>query len=239
MEGQPMSQLTPADLDRDAVAYYQTWQPDHFLEDRIQLQGYSRYERWLRGRVLQLGYGTGTMARLVARDHDLVVVEGSPLLRAHCEADGIPCAGSMFEDFHPEVRFDTVLAGHVLEHVDDPVAVVRRVAGWLRPGGVGVIVVPNADSLHRQLGEAMGCGSRYTLSPRDHLVGHQRVYDVRSLRVDVEEAGLEVLETGGFFVKSVPNAAMLSYPPELIDGLCAMVWPAWECANIFVVARAV
>lgn len=231
--------LTPDDLDRDARAYYQTWQPDHFLEDRVQIQGYARYERWLTGRVLQLGYGPGTMARLIAREHDLTVIEGSPLLAAHCRADGIAVAETMFEDARYGRDFDSVLAGHVLEHVDDGPTVARMVAGWLRPGGHAVFVVPNADSIHRQLGEAMGFGSRYTLSPRDHLVGHQRVYDIRSLRADITSAGLHVVEDGGFFLKSLPNAALLGLSTELIDGLCAMEWPAWECANIFCVAMAV
>jgi SAM-dependent methyltransferase len=237
MEEEPMGEqrVTPDVLDAHARDYYQTWQPDHFLEDRVQIQGFATYAEWLSGRVLQLGYGTGTMARLLARDHDLTVIEGSPLLAAHCRADGIPVAESMFEDARWGPDWDTVLAGHVLEHVDDPVTVIRMVAGWLRPGGAAVFVVPNADSLHRLLGEAMGFGSRFDLSPRDALVGHRRVYDLSSLRRDVAVGGLEVVEAFGFFVKSVPNAAMLGYPTELIDGLCALSWPAGQCANIGVV----
>jgi 2-polyprenyl-3-methyl-5-hydroxy-6-metoxy-1,4-benzoquinol methylase len=206
-------------LDTDAESYYFKTgdHPDLWIEDRVQRQGLRTYEKWLTGRILQLGYGTGTMARLIARDHDLSVIEGSTLLARHCRADGVPCWESMFEDWEPMVnaqRFDTALAGHVLEHVDEPIAVARMISGWLTRQGIAVFVVPNADSLHRRLGEVMGFGSRFDLSPRDRLVGHQRVFTLDGLCEVVDAAGFNIVDMGGFFVKSVPNAAMLSYPTE-------------------------
>jgi SAM-dependent methyltransferase len=44
-------------------------------------------------------------------------------------------------------RFDVVTAFHVLEHVPDPVAVIRRILEWLAPGGLAIIEVPNAGGL--------------------------------------------------------------------------------------------
>jgi SAM-dependent methyltransferase len=44
-------------------------------------------------------------------------------------------------------RFDVVTAFHVLEHVPDPVAVIRRALAWLAPGGLLIIEVPNAGGL--------------------------------------------------------------------------------------------
>lgn len=44
-------------------------------------------------------------------------------------------------------RFDVVTAYHVLEHVPDPVAVIRRTLAWLAPGGLLIIEVPNAGGL--------------------------------------------------------------------------------------------
>jgi SAM-dependent methyltransferase len=43
--------------------------------------------------------------------------------------------------------FDVVTAFHVLEHVVDPVAVVRRMLEWLAPGGLLIVEVPNAGGL--------------------------------------------------------------------------------------------
>jgi SAM-dependent methyltransferase len=48
-------------------------------------------------------------------------------------------------------RFDVVTALHVLEHVPDPVRLVRRMVEWLAPGGLLIIEVPNAAGLGARL----------------------------------------------------------------------------------------
>src|SRR5256886_14369618 len=47
--------------------------------------------------------------------------------------------------------FDVVTAFHVLEHVPDPVAVVRRMLEWLAAEGLVIIEVPNAGGLGARL----------------------------------------------------------------------------------------
>jgi SAM-dependent methyltransferase len=42
--------------------------------------------------------------------------------------------------------FDVITCFDVLEHVFDPVVVLRRVAEWLKPGGIFYVLVPNIDS---------------------------------------------------------------------------------------------
>ena len=36
----------------------------------------------------------------------------------------------MFEDYTPPERFDCVIASFILEHVADPVALLKRIHGW-------------------------------------------------------------------------------------------------------------
>jgi SAM-dependent methyltransferase len=47
---------------------------------------------------------------------------------------------------------DAVTAWHVLEHLADPGGALRRIAGWLAPGGVLVLGVPNLASLQARIG---------------------------------------------------------------------------------------
>ena len=78
-----------------------------------------------------------------------------------------------------------------------------------------------------------------TLGARDRLVGHQRVYSLKTLEEDVLKAGLEVTETNGFFLKVLPNSMMLQYSNELISALnnISPSLPKNILANIGLVAQ--
>lgn len=195
------------------------------------------------GRVLEMGVGTGQMTRaLRALGVPIEVVEGSPVLadRARTDCRGLVVHDAMFETFAPDEPYDAVLALHVVEHVDDPRALLAHVAGWLRPGGRVVVVVPNAESLHRRLAVRMGLQEALdSLSPRDHLVGHQRVYTLDGLRADVESAGLTCVAEHGWFLKTLPNAMMLDWPAELLVALneISVELDPRQLANIMLVAE--
>jgi SAM-dependent methyltransferase len=55
--------------------------------------------------------------------------------------------GDFLQSPYAESSFDSVVLWHVLEHVPDPVAAIRRARQVLRPGGLLVIAVPNFESL--------------------------------------------------------------------------------------------
>lgn len=175
------------------------------------------------GRVLELGYGMGRTTReLRRRGIDLEVLEGSPLLAAEArraQPDLLVHEG-LFETWSPAAPYDAILAPHVLEHVEDPRTLLRRLRDWLVPGGRLVAVVPNAESLHRRLAVRMGLQPALdTLSPRDRLVGHRRVYALDGLRADVEAAGLVCRDELGWFLKTLPNGLMLDFPRPLLEAL--------------------
>jgi len=49
------------------------------------------------------------------------------------------------DDFEIEEKFDVITLFHVLEHFDDPRAVLKQLKSMLAKGGIIVIEVPNAD----------------------------------------------------------------------------------------------
>jgi 2-polyprenyl-3-methyl-5-hydroxy-6-metoxy-1,4-benzoquinol methylase len=57
---------------------------------------------------------------------------------------------------HLDAQFDAVFAIHVLEHLDDPVAVLKRCREWLAPEGRLFLAVPNAYAASRQIACGMG-----------------------------------------------------------------------------------
>lgn len=157
---------------------------------------------------LELGPAEGQMTRFLL-DHfeRLTVVEGAAkLLEMIPDAPRLVKVCSLFEDFEPERRFDTVVMEHILEHVEDPAELLRRVGGWLAPGGRILAGVPNGHSIHRLAAVKMGLlADPCELNPRDHALGHRRVYTPETLRADVEAAGLRIHEMGGVFFKPLSN----------------------------------
>jgi 2-polyprenyl-3-methyl-5-hydroxy-6-metoxy-1,4-benzoquinol methylase len=178
-------------------------------------------------RVLQLGYGEGVIAEgLVSSNCEMHIVEGADHLasaaRAKIGSDAI-IHMSLFEAFSPESPFDCIVATNILEHVQDPVVVLQRAYDWLLPGGRVLVTVPNAESLHRRLAVELGIQSSiYDLSPRDHLVGHLRVYDVNSLITDCQTAGFHVVEKRGFVLKILSNSQQDSLDAKLIQAMHAI-----------------
>jgi SAM-dependent methyltransferase len=215
--------LSPTDLDRYAETYYLSDPADDIdIEERAQRHSVPLILHAVEGcdRVLEMGVGTGLITgELRARRAGIEVLEGSPLLadQAGAAHPGLVVHRGLFETFAPAEPFDAVLALHVLEHVDTPGPLLARIASWLRPGG-----------LHPRLAD---------LSPRDRLVGHQRVYDLDGLHAEVADS-FEVRAEFGYFLKPLANAQMLDWDAAVLDGLCVMSseLPARLLANIGVVA---
>jgi len=193
----------------------------------ITLQKYDFYvlRSYLKGpAVLEMGCGRGETTRmLVELFPNLHVVDASRRCLELSSA-GVPKTArffqSYFEEFEPPCRYDSILLLEVLEHLEDPTLVLKRAAGWLNPGAAIHILVPNARSLHRRLGVAMGMLPAVdALNDRDRQVGHRRVYTLESLLADVNNAGLKVVRHQGIFLKILSNSQMEKFDPKLIDAL--------------------
>ena len=216
-------------LDRVAAEYHTNESiPDIHIENLCQ----EYFIQWLvrqipaDARVLELGYGDGLVTAALAKTGcALTLVEGAKILieQARLKHPNMECVHSLFEDFHAPLSYDLILASHVLEHVDDPQVILRHMSSWLKETGRIIAVVPNRNSLHRQLAVVMGLQPALdSLSNRDILVGHQRVYSLQTLELDILSADLRVVDSCGFFLKVLPNSMMLDYSRELLWGLNAI-----------------
>lgn len=219
---------------------------DKFIEDASQVYTYDWVFKMIEGRktVLELGYGEGNFTeQLVERGFDVTVVDGSiSLLNEAKKLHGnkLKCEHELFEEYSPKIKYDCILATHVLEHVDEPVLLLSKMKSWIKDNGIIVIIVPNKESIHRQLAVIMGLQPELdSLSARDKIVGHQRVYSIETLTKDILEAKLVVKETAGFFLKTLPNSMMLNYSNELIQALniISPQIPKNLLANIGVIAQ--
>jgi 2-polyprenyl-3-methyl-5-hydroxy-6-metoxy-1,4-benzoquinol methylase len=178
-----------------------------------------------RGRLLDLGCGTGLVCRgLGRRFSEILGVDGSEwkIKRARelTDAPHIHYMVKLFEEFETKDKYEAIVMTNVLEHVDHPVALLRRVKGWLAPRGVLGITVPNALGLHKRIGLKMGLISDlYALTAADVSKGHQRIYDSLSLRRDLEEAELKVFHLSGLLLKTMTGAKLMEMEKGYVDAL--------------------
>lgn len=202
---------------------------------------FDRY--WRGGRCLEMGPAEGVMTeQLVGRFEEVVVVDGSEnfcsTLRERFPGTEVVCA--LFEDYQPTGLFDAVVLGHVLEHVADPVNLLKAVGPWLSEGGAVYASVPNARSLHRQAAVLMGLlDTEHTFSESDRHHGHRRIYDPERLRADFLSAGFEILVFGGYWLKPLSNGQITKdWAPEMLDAFMALGERYPDIAGeIYVIAR--
>jgi SAM-dependent methyltransferase len=101
--------------------------------------------------VLDAGAGRGRLvAELARRGYDARGIEPSERGAASAAAAGLPVARESLER-HSDAGLDAVVLWHVLEHLDEPGAALARVRSWLRPGGLVLVGVPNAESLQARI----------------------------------------------------------------------------------------
>jgi 2-polyprenyl-3-methyl-5-hydroxy-6-metoxy-1,4-benzoquinol methylase len=196
-----------------------------------------------RASCVELGSADGRMTeRLATLFEDLTAVDGTEAYVAEVarRLPGVECVHALFEEYAPGRTFAVAVLGHVLEHVADPVEVLRAASDLLEPGGIAIVTVPNADSIHRHAGVAMGMlGSTTELNEADHRIGHRRVYTRDTLLADVEVAGLAVEHVGGVFLKPLSNGQIEDqWSDEQIQAFydVGKLYPEL-CAELMVVAR--
>lgn len=166
------------------------------------------------GSVLELGCADGYMSAMLAEYAGRhVVVDASSRFIGESKKQvpaKVEFVESLFETYVPNEPFDLVVMSFVLEHVLDPVALMRASLGWLKPDNGRVFaVVPNMRAQSRLLGRAMGVvGELDELTPNDLAHGHRRCYDRARFDREVTSAGGRVLLRGGLMLKPFANFQM-------------------------------
>ena len=185
--------------------------------------GFRTLKPYFKGtKALELGPASGYMTKqLVQVFETLDAVEGSKdLLDQIPDFKNLKKYHAFFEEFETSETYDTIIMSHVLEHIADPLFVLKRIYQWLKKNGVFIIAVPNAKSIHRLVAVEMGLlKSEFELNSRDHELGHYRVYDLPLLKEHVAKAGFSIVDSGGYFLKPLSNGQIeKNWTEEMIEG---------------------
>lgn len=163
------------------------------------------------GSLLELGSFKGEFTqRFLPYFDDVTCVEASDVAVEEARTklgDKVKLVNALFEKVTLPKRYDNIVLTHVLEHLDDPVRVLRRINDeWLAEGGRFFLVCPNANAPSRQIAVKMGLishNSAVTLAEAEH--GHRCTYTLDTLERDAVAAGLKVVHRSGIFFKALAN----------------------------------
>jgi len=164
-----------------------------------------------KGNVLELGCYKGDFTkRLMPLFEDITCVEASDEAVEVAKkqlGDKIKFVNALFEEATLPSKYNNIILTHVLEHLDDPVSVLKRVnSEWLSDNGRFFLVCPNANAPSRQIAVKMGLISHNSaVTPAESEHGHQITYTLDTLERDVKAAGLNIVHRSGIFFKALAN----------------------------------
>lgn len=165
------------------------------------------------GRVLDVGAAHGYLAAaLEKRGFHVTGIEGDPMLAREAAAHCSEVFEADLDGPLPELagKFDIILYGDVLEHLKNPLGVLRVLNRNLRDGGTVIVSLPNIANVYVRLQLLRG---KFDYAERGILDRtHLHFYTRKTFRQFLEEAGLEVTK---LFATPIPLPLVV---PERLQG---------------------
>ena len=109
------------------------------------------------------------------------------------------------DDPLPQQKYDVVVFADVLEHMRDPVAVLKKVKGMLRPGGIVIFSIPNMAHISVRLDLMKGSFNYTETGLLDYT--HLHFYEETEVRRIFDESAYEIQEF---------DCTTFDYPEKLI-----------------------
>lgn len=150
------------------------WDYDIAIAKAIQMKG--------KGRILDIGAGTGTFLNALGSEWERYAIEGSETTRQKLEQSGIQVFRDLSVAAQSEAKtFSVITLFQVLEHIADFRQTLAQCYELLEPDGMLVVTVPNFETLIMQ--EAVtGCPDM----PPNHI----NKWTAKSLSLALQESGL-------------------------------------------------
>lgn len=189
---------------------------------------------------LELGLGHGYTANIFSRYFKrYLVLDGSNAIIENFKNNFPDCNAEIietyFEKFETDEKFNVIILGFVLEHVDNPNEILQKYKKFLTPNGKMFLTVPNATSLNRQIGHAAELlPDILELTQNDINLGHKRFYTVETIKTEITNAGYKLNNIEGLYLKPFTTAQIksLNFDNKIFDAMCeiGINYPELCCA---------
>ena len=194
------SSTFPYSLDNNLML---NWYTDRIID---MIQGESLLE-------LGIGHGYSSMKFSKAFKRHLVLEGSQEIINEFQQRFGsnqMEIVNTYFESFFSEEKFDVIVMGFILEHVDDPSVILNKYKYFLKKDGKVYVTVPNCEALNKRIGYEAGLLKDISsLSEADCALGHKRLFTIKTLRNLVEMSGYRVNKTEGIFLKPITTQQII------------------------------
>lgn len=170
------------------------------------------------GRLLELGPAAGYfLEAAAAAGWQVCGLEAADGEAQRARARGLDVrTGYLVDEPLPESDLDAVCAWHVVEHIPEPLAPLRRVRDALRPGGRLLVEVPNAGSV-----AAGRMGPDWPHWDHTHHVSH---FTPDAMRALLGRAGFTDVEVWSFPFDGYLPVARLLRPVQFAAKVRETLW---------------
>lgn len=148
-------------------------------------------------KVLDVGCGSGTMAKKINDSrHTVKGLDFSEEALKRAAARGIETQQCNLDEGIPELdnSYDVVWEGDIVEHVFDPIGLIKESARVLKENGVLLLTIPSDVGLISRVKMLFGISHQEQMYMTSGFYKHHTFFTPRLIRFMLHKAGFEIVE---------------------------------------------
>jgi 2-polyprenyl-3-methyl-5-hydroxy-6-metoxy-1,4-benzoquinol methylase len=163
--------------------------------------------------VLDVGCGSGRLSRTLSdKGYGVVAIDNDWQAVEIAKKKGITAFVSDINDWKTDEKFDCIILGDVLEHIEDDKSAMRKIHGMLRLNGCIVVNLPSYPFL---------------FGKHDIALGHKRRYSDDELKAKLIASGFRIEYFRHWNLLALPITVLTKisqkdYPPEIISDITSL-----------------
>ena len=147
-------------------------------------------------KVLDVGCGSGTVAKKIQEaGHTVKGIDFSEEALKRAKERGIDTAQCNLDEGIPEPSdsYDVVWEGDIVEHVFDPIGLLKESARVLKPGGHLMVTIPNDVGLVSRIKMLFGISHQEQMYMTSGFYKHHTFFTPRLIRFMLQKAGFRIV----------------------------------------------
>ncbi|MCZ6673896.1 MAG: class I SAM-dependent methyltransferase, partial [Verrucomicrobia bacterium] len=162
---------------------YENSRNERFLQSEALLRKLKKYQK--SGKLLDVGAGSGILVEAAIKSgYDATGIEPSTWLQEQAVKQNLPVTKGILSDVPEEKKYDTITVIDVIEHVADPIGLLKEVGARLKEQGVAMIVTPDCRSWFARI-----LGRKWW----HFRMAHIGYFNKKTLAMACRKAGLEIV----------------------------------------------